>query len=93
MKVWEPRECRRLWMLAVWAAPSVPRWCSGGWLLNLGFQLPNRGVEAVRAALVGDRRQHQGVAVKPAANVLVTLTGFLAVWLAKIAVAGFGISH
>ena len=50
-------------------------------------------MEAVRAALVGDRRQHQGVAVKLVAKVLVTLTGFLAVWLAKIAIAGFGISH
>ena len=93
MKVWEPRECCRLRMLAGWAPPSMLWWCSGGWLPNLGFQLPNRGVEAVRAALVGDRRQLQGVAVKPAANVLVTLTGFLAVWLAKIAVAGFGVSH
>ena len=50
-------------------------------------------MEAVPAALVGDRRQHQGVAVKPAAKVLVTLTGFLAVWLAKIAVVGFSVSH
>ena len=64
MKVWKPCECRRLRMLAVWAPPSVPWWCSGGWLPNPGFQLPNRGVEAVRAALVGDRCQHQGVAVK-----------------------------
>ena len=78
-------------MLAVWALPSVPWWYSGGWLPNPGFQLPNRGVEAVHAALVGDTRQHQGVAVKPAAKVLVTLTGFLVVWLAKIAIAGFGV--
>ena len=89
--MWEPRECHQLRMLAAWAGLSVPWWCSGGWLLNLGFWLPNRGVEAVRAALVGDRHQHQGVAVKPVAKVLVTLTGFLVVWLAKIAIAGFGV--
>ena len=93
--MWEPHECHWLQMLAVWTVPSVPQWCSGGWLLNLGFWLPNRGVGAVRIALVGDRRQHQRVAVKPVAKVLVmlTLTGFLAVWLAKIVVAGFGVSH
>ena len=55
-----------------------------------GFLVTKSSVEAVRTALVGDRRQHQGVAVKPVAKVLVTLTGFLVVWLAKIAVARFG---
>ena len=50
---------------------------------------------AVRIALVGDRCQHQGVAVKLVAKVLVmsTLTRFLVVWLAKIIIARFGILH
>ena len=80
-------------MLVVWTAPSVPQWCSGG-LPNPGFWLPNPGVGAVHVALVGNRLQHQGVAVKLVAKVLVmlTLTGFLAVWLAKIVVARFSIS-
>ena len=50
---------------------------------------------AVHIALVGNRHQHQGVVVKPVAKVLVmlTLTGFLVVWLAKIVIAGFSILH